>query len=126
MSTTATHLVPQDVLQRLVCSLAPDSVMLFGSRARASARAVSDIDLLLVGTWTMDRAYLLRHARRLVAHSFPHVDLVLCTQEEIRMAKTDGAPFLQSILEKGVLIYDRTESADTAQHRGFDAFTAGE
>lgn len=94
-------------MQRLVCSLAPDRVLLFGSRARSSARASSDIDLLLVGMWSMDRAQLLRHARHLVAHSFPRVDLVFCTPEEITAADEGDAPFLRSILESGVLIYER-------------------
>jgi predicted nucleotidyltransferase len=107
MNVMATQLVPREVLERLVCSLAPDRVVLFGSRARSSARAASDIDLLLVGMWTTDRAQLLRRARCLVAYSFPRVDLVLCTPEEITAAEAGGAPFLRSILESGVLIYQR-------------------
>jgi predicted nucleotidyltransferase len=105
--TTLPQLVPQNVLQRLVHSLAPDRVLLFGSRARSAAHPASDIDLLLVGTWSMDSAQLLRHARHLVAHSFPRFDLVLCTPEEIAAAETGGAPFLRSILESGIVIYDR-------------------
>jgi uncharacterized protein len=107
MTAPQIQTVPPDVLQRLVCSLVPDRVVLFGSRARSAARAESDIDLLLVGAWSMDPAQLLRHARHLVAHSFPRVDLVLCTPEEIAAAESGGAPFLRSILESGVVIYER-------------------
>ena len=81
--------------------------MLFGSRARSAARPSSDIDLLLVGAWNMEPMQLLRHARHLVMHSFPRVDLVLCTPEEIADAQAGGAPFLRSILESGVVIYER-------------------
>lgn len=103
MTAPQIQTVPPDVLQRLVCSLVPDRVVLFGSAARAE----SDIDLLLVGAWSLDPAQLLRHARHLVAHSFPRVDLVLCTPEEIAAAESGGAPFLRSILESGVVIYER-------------------
>jgi len=107
MTAAQTQTVPADVLQRLVRSLAPDSVVLFGSRARSAARPSSDIDLLLVGAWSMDPAQLLRHARHLVAHSFPRVDLVLCTPEDVAAAEAGRAPFLRSILESGVVIYQR-------------------
>ena len=107
MTATQTQTVPPDLLQRLVCSLAPDRVVLFGSRARSAARPSSDIDLLLLGTWSMEPAQLLRHARHLVMHSFPRVDLVLCTPEELADAQAGRAPFLRSILESGVVIYQR-------------------
>jgi hypothetical protein len=51
--------------------------------------------------------HLLRHARHLVMHSFPRVDIVLCTPEEIAAAQAGHAPFLRSILESGVVIYQR-------------------
>lgn len=106
--TSAKHdVVPQDLLWRLVCSLAPERVFLFGSRARGLGSGASDIDLLLVGAWRMDAANLLRHARHLSMHQFPRVDLVLCTVEEADAAEAGHAPFLRSILESGVLIYQR-------------------
>jgi predicted nucleotidyltransferase len=107
MAAPQSQTVPPDLLQRLVRSLAPDRIVLFGSRARLAARPASDIDLLLVGAWSMDPAHLLRHARHLVMHSFPRVDLVFCTAEEIADAQAGRAPFLRSILDSGVVIYQR-------------------
>jgi uncharacterized protein len=103
----ATGIVPSDVLQRLIHSLAPDLILLFGSRARNLARPASDIDLLLVGEWRMEPTDLLRHARHLVMHSFPRVDLVVCTHEELAAAQAGRADFLRSILESGILVYQR-------------------
>jgi predicted nucleotidyltransferase len=100
-------MIPLDLLQRLIHSLTPDRVLLFGSRARGLARPGSDIDLLLVGAWNMEPGLLLRHARLLVRHSFPRVDLVLCTPEEIAAAEAGHAPFLLSILDSSVVIYQR-------------------
>lgn len=105
--SAADAIVPPDLLQRLVHSLSPDRVVLFGSHARSLAHPASDIDLLLVGAWSMEPALLLRHARHLVMHSFPRIDLVFCTPEEIAAAQADRAPFLRSILDSGVVIYKR-------------------
>ena len=60
---------------------------------------------LFVGVWSMEPAHVLRHARHLVMHSFPRVNLVFCTPEDIAAAQTGHAPFLRSILESGVVIY---------------------
>lgn len=100
--------VSPELLERLVHSLSPEQVRLFGSRARSRAGPASDVDLLLIGSWAMDRAQLLRHARHLVKHSFPRVDLVLCTVEEIAAARAGHAPFLLSILDCSVIIYQRS------------------
>lgn len=99
--------VPPLLLRRLVGCLAPDCIVLFGSRARGIARPASDIDLLLIGAWNVEPRRLLRHARLLVAHNFPSVDLVLCTPTEIDVAKAGWSPFLHSILESGTVIYRR-------------------
>ena len=79
-------------------------MILFGSRARNTARPSSDIDLLLIGDWVGEREQYIRAARLLVARSFPPVDLVMCTPEDL---KSEGgeALFLHSIIETGKILY---------------------
>jgi uncharacterized protein len=100
--------LPPGTLERLVSSLAPDRIILFGSRARGAASPGSDIDLLLVGAWNGEPMQLLRQARLLVAHSFPPIDLVLCTPADVIEAACGQAPFLRSVIESGVVIWQRT------------------
>ncbi len=100
--------LPPGTLSRLVSSLAPYRIILFGSRAGGTARADSDIDLLLIGAWNGEPTHLLRRARLLVAHSFPPIDLVLCTPTDVIEAARGQAPFLRSVLESGVMIWQRT------------------
>ena len=107
VATHSSALVSPQVVQRLVSTLAPDRIVLFGSRARGLACPASDVDLLLVGAWSMEPAQLLRHARHLVAHSVPRVDLVFCTPSEIEAAQSGYFRFLSSILGTGVTIYSR-------------------
>lgn len=94
------------LLARIVGSLAPDRILLFGSRQRSQPSAGSDVDLLLVGRWAMAPEYLVRHARRLVMNSFPRIDLAFCHPDDLVQARRGGSPFLASILNTAVVIYD--------------------
>jgi len=94
-------------LERLVRAFAPTQVVLFGSYAKGMAEPGSDVDLLVVTELDGDRTIPLRRARQLVASSFPPVDVVLCTPEEVDSAATVSSPFLASVLESGVVLYSR-------------------
>ncbi len=82
----------------------PHRIILFGSRARNSAGPASDIDLLLIGDWIGEREQHLRTARLLVARSFPRVDIVLCTPDDLN-AQGSESLFFRSILETGKTLY---------------------
>lgn len=96
------------VLERLVRSFAPERIVLFGSYAKGTARPGSDVDLLVVADLEGDPVVHLRRARQLVADSFPPVDVVLCTPEEVAEAPTARSPFLLSILGNGITVYSRS------------------
>ena len=93
-------------LASLVRALAPMRIVLFGSYAAGSARPGSDVDLLVIGH-SGDSEIPRRRARQLVATSSPPIDLILCTPEEADSADRAPSPFLQSILEHGVTLYER-------------------
>jgi predicted nucleotidyltransferase len=95
------------VLARLVRSFAPERIVLFGSYAKGTAHPGSDIDLLVVADLEGDPVAHLRRARQLVADSFPPVDVVLCTPEEVAEAPTGRSPFLLSVLGSGITVYSR-------------------
>jgi predicted nucleotidyltransferase len=95
-------------LARLVRAFAPTQVVLFGSYAKDDAEPGSDVDLLVVTELDGDRTVPLRRARQLVAASFPPIDVVLCTPEEVESAATAASPFLASVLESGVILYSRS------------------
>jgi len=91
------------ILERLVRNFAP-----FGSYAKGTARPGSDVDLLVVADLEGDPVMHLRRARQLVADSFPPVDVVLCTPEEVAEAHTARSPFLLSVLGSGITVYSRS------------------
>lgn len=94
-------------MARLVRAFAPTRIVLFGSYAADSARPDSDVDLLVITNLADDPEIPRRRARQLVATSFPPIDIVLCTQDEADTAESARSPFLHSILEHGVTIYER-------------------
>lgn len=94
-------------LQRLRRAFAPERIILFGSYAKGTEYPGSDIDLLVVANLDGDLSDHLRRARQLVADAFPVIDIILCTPEEIANADNAPSPFLQSVLGRGVTLYQR-------------------
>jgi predicted nucleotidyltransferase len=93
------------ILGRLVRAFAPERIIVFGSYAKGTAHAGSDIDVLIVADLQGDPVTNLRRARQLVSDSFPLVDISFCTPEEMDAADRASSPFLLSILGKGVTVY---------------------
>jgi predicted nucleotidyltransferase len=95
-------------LQRLIRAFAPERIMLFGSYAKGTRHLHSDVDLLIVADLPGNPATHTRRARQLVADSFPRVDVVFATPQDVASANSAASPFLLSILGSGVVIYQRT------------------
>ena len=95
---------------RLVRAFSPARIVLFGSYAAGSATPASDVDLLVIADIVGASDIPRRRARQLVATSFPRIDIVLCAPEEADRADRARSPFLQSILEHGVTLYERPET----------------
>jgi uncharacterized protein len=95
-------------LNCLVSALGPEQVVLFGSHAKGTAHPGSDFDLLVIGRFEGDLHWHLRRARHLVARSFPRVDVVLCTPEDVEDAYAGRDQFLLTALQGGVTVYRRS------------------
>ena len=98
----------QRTVDRLIAAFAPDEIRVFGSYAKGTQHAGSDVDLLVVAPLRggSPDAHQ-RRARQLSADCFPPVDVVLCTPGERDGAAQLSSPFLASILETGQVIYRR-------------------
>ncbi|HWF36654.1 MAG TPA: nucleotidyltransferase domain-containing protein [Solirubrobacteraceae bacterium] len=107
MSVVAPPAFLRTPIERLVRALAPTRIVLFGSYAKGTERAGSDVDLLIVAAAAGEPGDAARRARQLVAASFPPIDIVLCTPEEAEHAGEQRSPFLHSILESGVTVYSQ-------------------
>ena len=72
----------KEVLPKLTDALRPSSVLLFGSRAAGTARAESDLDVIVVAEAFAGIAFVRRMAYVLGLARFPkHVDYLCYTRE---------------------------------------------
>src|SRR6266568_8574321 len=94
-------------LGRLVCAFAPARIVLFGSYAKGTACADSDVDLLVVADLEGDPVAHARRARQLTADSFPRVDVVLCRSGDLSESELTRSAFLLSVLGSGITVYSR-------------------
>ena len=96
-------------VERLIRSFAPHRIVLFGSYAKGTNQAGSDVDLLVVADLAGDPAVHQRRARQLAADCFPPIDVVFCSSEDLDEAATAASPFLLSILATGITVYTRSQ-----------------
>jgi predicted nucleotidyltransferase len=92
-------------IQRLIRAFAPERIVFFGSYAKGMSHPYSDLDLLVVTDLSNDLGFHQRRARQLAADSFPPVDVVFATPNDVSAAATARSPFLLSILERGIVVY---------------------
>jgi predicted nucleotidyltransferase len=92
-------------VERLVRAFAPRRIVLFGSYARGTANPDSDVDLLVIADLVGDPVLHARRARQLVAASFPPVDVLICSPEDVAESRTARSLFLLSVLESGITLY---------------------
>lgn len=95
------------VIRRIVESLDPERIILFGSYACGAPTPDSDVDLLIiVDTSAPQRERYLAVSRLLRPRPFP-VDILVKTPEEIRQAEEKGDVFIREILSRGQVLYER-------------------
>ena len=94
------------VLDRLVASLAPEQIYVFGSRARGTPTEHSDVDLLVVVSSSSEPAY--RRAQQayaaIGAHRLP-VDILVWTREEFDERLAAAASLPATVAREGRLLY---------------------
>jgi uncharacterized protein len=100
------HLILRRLVGRYVRAFNPTRILLFGSYAKGRSHPGSDIDLLVVAEASEGSVHHLRRARQLAADCFPPVDVVFATPDEVAQAATAVSPFLQSILESSITVYE--------------------
>jgi len=104
---TPVHAILPAVTRRLVDALHPSKIILFGSYAYGTPTPDSDVDLLVVMETSASSAErYLAVSRLLRPRPFP-VDIIVKTPDELSAALTSGDFFLQEIVTRGQVIYER-------------------
>ena len=99
-----------EIVRRLCAALHPREIYLFGSHAYGEPDAHSDVDLLIVvgdaGIHPRELARIGRNSLR--GMGFP-VDLVVCTEEEVRTWAPVPCNLVHTVVTKGRRIYGAEE-----------------
>lgn len=94
-------------VQKIVDELKPEKIILFGSYAYGRPTPHSDVDLLVVlktNASLTERSW--KVSRLLLPRPFP-VDILVKTPKEIEKALKSGDFFVQEILTRGKVLYER-------------------
>jgi uncharacterized protein len=97
----------RDIVRRIVETAHPEKIILFGSRARADARADSDFDVLVIKE--SDEPGYRRDAplyRALAGLNAP-VDVITYTPEEVRDWSAVPQAFITTAIREGKVVYER-------------------
>ncbi len=96
-------------IQKIVDELKPEKIILFGSYAYGRPNPHSDVDLLIVlKTKASLKERSWEVSRLLLPRPFP-VDILVKTPKEIKEGLKSGDFFLQEIITRGKVLYERNQ-----------------
>lgn len=97
------------IVERAIALCNPDCVYLFGSYAKGTVHAGSDIDLLIVAPSALPRQHRGKQLKAALT-TFPfRFDLLFFTPLELEDEMNDPFSFVSSIIASGRLMYQKVE-----------------
>jgi predicted nucleotidyltransferase len=102
-----TEALLQEITRRIVESFDPEKVVLFGSRSTDTARADSDVDLLVIMEASGSPMQRAVEVKRVCRPRFVSMDVLVKTPDEVEARLDQGSFFLRQILEQGKVLYER-------------------
>ena len=96
------------IVEKIVRDVAPQRIILFGSRSRGQETPSSDLDLLVIQDSGRSNRQVRREIELLLWGRQFSVDLIVATPEQVDRNVADGNPFYtRHILGEGKVLYDR-------------------
>jgi predicted nucleotidyltransferase len=96
------------MVDRIVTQFHPRRVVLFGSRARGTATAESDVDLLVVMDGVTDKRQTAIEIRRALSDLPVCKDIIVTTPEEIARRGDLAGSVLRPALREGKVLYEQS------------------
>lgn len=111
-SRLATRCITDDliayIVDKIVSSVSPCKIILFGSRSRGQETESSDLDLLVIDDSGRSTREIRREIEFLLWGRRFAVDLLVATPEQVQRNVADGNPFYtRHILAEGKVLYER-------------------
>ena len=96
------------IVEKIVRTVAPCKIILFGSRSRGEETGTSDLDLFVIHDANRPNRQVRRQIEHLLWGRRFAVDLMVATPEQVERNVADGNPFYtRHILAEGKVLYDR-------------------
>lgn len=97
----------REIRDRLVRKYKPEKVVLFGSRASGSPRRDSDYDLFIIKRTHKRPIDRTRDVSRIFFDRHFGMDIIVRTPSEVKRRIAMGDFFIQEILRKGRVLYEK-------------------
>jgi len=94
------------LVDKLKSSYKPDLIVLFGSRTGSTFDEDSDIDLLIIKDTKKRPLWRRVEVRKKLSTEKP-LDIIVYTPEEFENLKDSGSSFINDILNKGEVVYEK-------------------
>jgi predicted nucleotidyltransferase len=94
-------------LKEALLSYRPERIYLFGSWSRDEEDELSDMDIVVIKKTQKSFFDRLRETARLVPPELEGADILVYTPEEFIEMEREGNAFVEMIMEKDIIIYDR-------------------
>jgi predicted nucleotidyltransferase len=99
--------VVQTMVERIAARFQPLRIVLFGSRARGQATALSDVDLLVVLPEVANKRHAAVEVLRALGDLAVAADVVVTTPEELARRGQVNGDVLRAALREGKVVYER-------------------
>lgn len=107
-SLTSTKIsIINEIQNRIISNIHPESIILFGSTAKGIDKEDSDIDLLIVWDEQKDMPNIKRRImlRKIIGITESPIDIITCTTDELKAALRDKNSFTYQIVNEGEVLY---------------------
>jgi predicted nucleotidyltransferase len=99
--------VVDEVIRRIVATVQPQRILLFGSAARGQTNEDSDLDFLVIMRGPVHRRALAQEIYRNLHGILTPVDVVVATEQDVQEHGQAIGSILRPALREGQVIYER-------------------
>src|SRR6267143_1176958 len=93
------------LIRRIVASIRPQKVIIFGSYAKDTATIKSDLDIFVITETELPRALRADDLKPMLSQSLIPVDVHIYTPEEVEEYAKEQFSFVQSVLKSGKTVF---------------------
>ena len=95
-----------EIVRRIVKTIDPEKIILFGSRARRDARLESDIDLLVIAESTQPRYRRAAPLYGVLSDILAPMDILVYSPEEVLEWSQVPQAFVTTAIREGTVLYE--------------------